>query len=67
MNNEYRRELFLKLQGETAKTFKEYADAILAYNNSNSDTRLKEIMDEKNTAYQMAFSNFQSYFPESSI
>jgi len=61
------KELFLKLQEDVAKAFDEYEDAIYAYDKSNHDQRLKEIMDKKNRAYQLAFDHFQSWFPMHTI
>jgi|GEM_PF-2279071 hypothetical protein len=57
------RELFLKLQEDTARTFKGYTDAMLAFDNSNLDPLLKMILDYRKAEYQMAFNKFQSHFP----
>ena len=61
--NEEQRTLFLALKEKTERAFKEYADSMLALNNSNLDPLLRQIMDQKNHEYQNAFNEFQSRFP----
>jgi len=65
--NEYRSELFLRLQGEAAKSYKKYIDAMFAFNNSGLDFQLKQNMEQMNIEQQMAFDLFQSHFPKHSI
>jgi hypothetical protein len=57
------RELFLKLQGETARTFCALAEATLAFDNSSLDPLLRIILDHKEAEYQFAFNKFQFHFP----
>ena len=61
------KELFLKLQGETVRTFSALADATVAFNNSDLDPLLKIILDHRQAEYQMAFNKFQFHFPMHSV
>jgi len=62
-----RRELFLRLQDKAANAHRKYVDAMVAFSNSNSDPKLKEVMEQMNTEQRLAIDQFQSNFPKHSI